>query len=202
MRHWGFWEWVAYGCLLVAALIMAAETGFKTEPEVMAHLPSFFESSLWGFSPAMLVVFATVVLFLREFVFVHTKNSYVSNPATRTAESHVVPRTYVKPNIPSPAQEKLLSILVKYQRSFAATKLIVGRNGRLIFDGDPSKGKDNDFVMELYGHNGAAERDKFIGLMESMPIEYIRFFPEMRWDSPFVVSVTELGANYLRDSIK
>jgi hypothetical protein len=202
MRHWAFWEWVAYGCLLVAALIMAAETGFKTEPDVMAHLPSFFESQLWGFSPAALVVFATLILILREFVFAHTKNSYVSNAASQATESHIAHRLYAKQGILSPAQEKLLSILAKHQRSFAATKLIIGRDGRLNFDDDPSRGKDEDFVTELYGHNGAAERDKFIDLMESMPIEYIRFFPEMSWDSPFVISVTEHGTNYLRDSIK
>jgi len=67
MRNWGFWEWVAYGCLCVGTLIMAAETGFKTEPEVMARLPDFFHSSLWGFSPAILVVFATGILIWREF---------------------------------------------------------------------------------------------------------------------------------------
>jgi hypothetical protein len=70
MRHWVFWEWVAYGCLFVAALIMAAETGFETEPEVMAHLPTFFQSPLWGFSPAALVVLATIILFLREFILI------------------------------------------------------------------------------------------------------------------------------------
>ena len=35
--------------------------------------------------------------------------------------------------------------------------------------------------------------------MESMPIDYLRVFPEMRWDSPFVVGVTEAGSNYIRN---
>lgn len=69
MRHWGFWEWVAYGCLFVGALIMAAETGFKTEPAVMDHLPDFFHSQLWGFSPAALVICATIILVMREFIY-------------------------------------------------------------------------------------------------------------------------------------
>jgi hypothetical protein len=62
MRHWTCWERVAYVSLFVAALIVAAETAFKTEPEVMARLPDFFHSALWGFAPAALVIFATVIL--------------------------------------------------------------------------------------------------------------------------------------------
>jgi hypothetical protein len=85
MRHWTFWEWLAYGSLFVAALIMAAETGFKTEPEVMAHLPSFFQSALWGFSPAALVVFATIILILREFIFYPANRSPIG---TAVAPAH------------------------------------------------------------------------------------------------------------------
>jgi hypothetical protein len=88
MRHWNFWEWVAYGCLFVAALIMAAETGFKTEPEVMEHLPAFFQSSLWGFSPAALVVLATIILFLREFIFKRTGNSEIGLAAASVPGAH------------------------------------------------------------------------------------------------------------------
>jgi hypothetical protein len=41
MRHWTFWEWIAYAALSVAALIIAADTGFKGAPDVMARLPEF-----------------------------------------------------------------------------------------------------------------------------------------------------------------
>jgi hypothetical protein len=86
MRHWTFWEWVAYGCLLVGAIIVAAETGFKTEPEVMAHLPDFFRSPIWGFAPVFLMISATVILFLREFVFPRAVSSHVV--ATRDHALH------------------------------------------------------------------------------------------------------------------
>jgi hypothetical protein len=69
LRHWTFWEWVAYVALFVAALIIAADTGFKESPDVMARLPEFFHSEWWGFAPAVLVVAATIILLLREFVF-------------------------------------------------------------------------------------------------------------------------------------
>jgi len=51
MRHWTFWEWVAYAGIFVAALIIAADTGFRLAPDVMANLPAFFHSAWWGFAP-------------------------------------------------------------------------------------------------------------------------------------------------------
>ncbi len=84
MRHWTFWEWVAYAAMFVGALIIAAETGFRTEPEVMAHLPDFFRSSVWGFAPAVLMSFATIVLFLREFVFPRSAASDAAASVTAT----------------------------------------------------------------------------------------------------------------------
>jgi hypothetical protein len=90
LRHWTFWEWVAYVALFVAALIIAADTGFRESPDVMARLPEFFHSEWWGFAPAVLVVVATTILLLREFVFSNNKlpqqaTSKPSAPATATA---------------------------------------------------------------------------------------------------------------------
>jgi hypothetical protein len=67
MRHWTFWEWIAYGALFVAALITAADTSFKLAPNVTARLPEFFHSELWGFAPAVFVVAATIILLLRLY---------------------------------------------------------------------------------------------------------------------------------------
>ena len=97
----------------------------------------------------------------------------------------------------TPPQQKLLELIAENQRNFAATKLIIGRNGALVFDYEPGKSKF-DFVAALYGANDAKHQDDFANLMESLPTEYLRFFPEMRWDSPFVVAITEKGIKYLR----
>ena len=42
----------------------------------MARLPEFFHSEWWGFAPAVLVVMATIILLLREFVFPNNKLSH------------------------------------------------------------------------------------------------------------------------------
>jgi hypothetical protein len=74
MRHWTFWEWVAYGVILVSALILAADQGFKLEPDLMRQLPEFFHSAWWGFAPLVLVVIATIILLLRAFVLSNDKS--------------------------------------------------------------------------------------------------------------------------------
>jgi hypothetical protein len=69
MRHWTFWEWVAYAALFVAAMIVAADTGVRITPDLAAYLPAFVHGPIWGFAPLILVVGATIILVLREFVF-------------------------------------------------------------------------------------------------------------------------------------
>lgn len=58
-----------------------------------------------------------------------------------------------------------------------------------------------NFLTELYGskENDYSRLSDFISLMESLPIKYVRFHAEARFDNPFVVSVTSDGVKYLRE---
>jgi hypothetical protein len=67
MRHWTYWEWVAYVCLFVAAMIIAADTGFRISPDLATHLPAFVSGWIWGFAPLALVILATIFLLAHEF---------------------------------------------------------------------------------------------------------------------------------------
>ena len=52
----------------------------------------------------------------------------------------------------TPSQERLLALLFRYQRDFAASKLVVGRNGQLHFeDEERRKTVKVNFLTELYG---------------------------------------------------
>jgi hypothetical protein len=93
MRHWTFWEWVAYVALFVAALIIAADTGFRGSPDVMARLPEFFHSEWWGFAPAVLVVVATIILLLREFVFPNNKLRHQVTSFSMAVRDGELPKT-------------------------------------------------------------------------------------------------------------
>ena len=102
----------------------------------------------------------------------------------------------------SPSQERLLALLFRYQRDFAVSKLIVGRDGQLFFDDVERRNSVKiNFLTELYGskENDNSKLADFISLMESLPTEYVRILPEARWDNPFVASVTPAGVKYLRD---
>ncbi len=99
----------------------------------------------------------------------------------------------------SPAQERLLVLLAKYERQFATNKLVISReDGGLVFDGAPRRGQGVSLINDLFGATDEAAKVRFVDLVESMPAEYVKFIPEMRWDSPFVISVTPGALQYLR----
>jgi len=102
----------------------------------------------------------------------------------------------------SPPQERLLSLLFRYQRDFAASKLVIGRKGQLFFDDMERRNSVKiNLLTELYGSkdNDNSRLSDFVSLMESLPPEYVRFHAEARFDNPFVVSVTSDGVKYLRE---
>jgi hypothetical protein len=71
MSHWGYWDWIAYTALFIAAVILAADTGFKSAPRVMDRLPKLFRSGWWGFAPLVLVVVSTIILLGREYGYLN-----------------------------------------------------------------------------------------------------------------------------------
>jgi hypothetical protein len=97
-----------------------------------------------------------------------------------------------------PTQERLLELLAKYQKEFAASKLIISRrDGGLHFDNDPSKGNHISLIKELYGIVDERASGRFEELVQSMPNEYVRLTAETRFDNPLVMSVTAAGMKYL-----
>jgi hypothetical protein len=75
MRHWTFWEWVAYAALFVAAVILAADTGVRVSPDLSLHMPEWLHSGWWGFAPLLLVVLSTLVLIANSFGLLPSRNN-------------------------------------------------------------------------------------------------------------------------------
>ncbi len=98
-------------------------------------------------------------------------------------------------------QERLLALINSYQAELGARKLIVDRhNGTLYFD-DPQRSEPKyNFMKDIYGSMQQSNAGLFEELMESMPPEYVRFFPEARFGNPFVISITEEGKLYLNEN--
>jgi hypothetical protein len=67
MSHWNFWEWLAYGCIWIAALCSAADMGVKMAPNLRERMARVISSPWWGFTPLVAISLGTIILLLREF---------------------------------------------------------------------------------------------------------------------------------------
>jgi len=93
--------------------------------------------------------------------------------------------------------ERLLSLIAQYQNQFGLRKLIIGRNdGQLYFDGRQPPDKIN-LMDAMFGGSSESLQGHFEKLMDTMPTDYLRFFYEVRWGSPYVVAITDTGKAYL-----
>jgi len=97
-----------------------------------------------------------------------------------------------------PQQQRLLELVAQYQKQFAASRLIVSRSdGMLHFDDDPKRGEGVSLGKDLFGQVTSHNAGRFEELVQSIPPEYLKLINEARWDDPFVLSLTEAGAEYL-----
>lgn len=101
----------------------------------------------------------------------------------------------------STQEEKLLSILYKYQKDFGLDKMIVGRDGTLYFNDKTNTEKHGiNIIGDLYNINKdySVKESEFEKLMLSIPDTYLKTIPEMFACNPFVVRVTRSGIAYLK----
>jgi hypothetical protein len=79
---------------------------------------------------------------------------------------------------------RFLRAISTIQRELGVSKLIMGRDGNVLFYGDSPRPT---------GHSLREEFPDLASLVETMPREYLQLFPETRFDSPFVITVTHEG---------
>jgi hypothetical protein len=176
---------IIVGC----AIWLATGFGMTIDPSdlvTMVRSPTFYVM-LVGVVVAVRLVFAQYWMWVDE------------HKARISAENQII---RLSGPVITPVQEKLLGLIAKYQGQFAANKLVIGRSGNLTFDGQRDKGKDINLIVDLYGANSPAAQQNFVDLMHNIPLEYLRYISEMRWNSPFVVSLTDRGMRYLRGLVK
>ena len=61
MRDWKFWDWTAYACLFIAAILLAAK-----EPIEKIEAMNWLSTPIWSYVPLLLVVVATLLLIGRS----------------------------------------------------------------------------------------------------------------------------------------
>jgi len=102
-----------------------------------------------------------------------------------------------------PQQEKLLQLIYNYQTGLGQNKLIISRSdGRLLFDEEAKREKHKiNLFSDLYGIESDFKKkeSEFENLITSVPQLYLRFLPETRLNSPYVVQITDDGISYVRN---
>lgn len=97
-----------------------------------------------------------------------------------------------------PEAERLLRRLYELQTRFDLHKVVISRDGTLVRS--ESGAQEVNLIEGLLGGNrkdGEAQR-ALEKLILEIPLTYLRFIPDSRWDGPYVLAVTPEGKAYLR----
>lgn len=87
MANWGFWEWVAYAALFVAAGLIAFDEVIRMVPHLRHPYGEILENRFWGFVPLLLVFLATGILVSREMGLIGRQSELSSMPKVQTVHS-------------------------------------------------------------------------------------------------------------------
>lgn len=112
------------------------------------------------------------------------------------------PKNSIISGILKPQEEKLLSIIYKYQKDLGLKKLIINRtDGTLYFD-DEEKGRKYkiNIIGEVFDTIlvSKVHASEFENLVLDIPREYLQQIPETRFDDPYVLKITAKGIEYIK----
>jgi len=93
MSNWAGWDWIAYGCLGIAAFGVAIGAIWKENPAMFENWPLVLSSPKWSFVPMALFILGTGI-FISRAIFVHPDQT----------PSRPVPNEIVRYEIPAPAK--------------------------------------------------------------------------------------------------
>jgi hypothetical protein len=89
MSRWTAWDWIAYGCIGIAAFGLATGAVWKESPAMFEQWPPLFSSPKWSFAPAVLFILGTIILLLR--VFVHADHVSRAAPESGSVVLYEIP---------------------------------------------------------------------------------------------------------------
>jgi hypothetical protein len=120
VRHWTYWEWIAYSGLFVAATIIAVDTGVRISPDLSSYVPAFVHGAIWGFAPLTLFIAATIILLVHELFFrprelqvdVPIKTQTLTSPAKSSSIKEAIYVGNIQANTAALATEYLVELTV------------------------------------------------------------------------------------------
>ncbi len=66
MENWGFWEWLTYGCIAVAALMLALDAAVKQSPDLNRRFGGLLAQRTWAFTPFLLILVSALIIAARH----------------------------------------------------------------------------------------------------------------------------------------
>src|SRR5262245_50295935 len=113
MSHWTAWDWIAYGCLGIAAFGLAVGAVWKENPALFEAWPAFFANSKWSFVPAGLFIIGTAILLFRAF-FIPGETARQPSVATQQMASSVYGFFQFSDSHSIPVEKKTTNVLSWY----------------------------------------------------------------------------------------
>lgn len=97
-------------------------------------------------------------------------------------------------------QLEFLKVVYEHQKTTPANKVVISSKDGVIFDDQARKLTTVNLVREVFEKEPTESNAMALSdLILSMPTEYMKLIPEMRFDSPFVVRVTQEGVEKLKE---
>ena len=95
-------------------------------------------------------------------------------------------------------QFSILEYIRGYQNETGLSKVIISREG-FIFDDNKRQNTNKNIIVDVLKQDSGDKKaqEEFEGALLSIPDKLLKMIPEMRFDSPFVVMITEEGMIYL-----
>jgi hypothetical protein len=153
-------------------------------PDAIKQTLSLKSDPAWIFVPVSLILTNLWLVGLLILIYALFEEYHHQRMRAMNAEGA---QTALRGPSLDPQHERLLQVIRDEQIAVGSYKLVIRRDGAVTPTGH------NVAIMAI----GVRDDQEFERLMNTMPQEYLRHIPELRWDSPFVVSITPAGTAYL-----
>jgi hypothetical protein len=157
MAEWGFWEWLTYGCIGIAALMLALDAAVKQSPDLNARFGRLLASRLWAFTPFALILVSAVVIAVQ----------HLSHPKSDTSTAAPVETAHPQ------QKEGLSDISVKAAAGplKPRKRIFVGFGPKYLMEMDrKNTAAESEAILNLYaGKWIKVEKERFSGATRSSP---------------------------------
>lgn len=89
VAHWGFWEWIAYSAIAIAAVISALDLALKHAPMLRQYTPTFIQGPVFALLPFVAILTSGVIFGAEQLGFIKTELTKYETADVTGSASHV-----------------------------------------------------------------------------------------------------------------